>query len=153
MQPRDYLSSFLLIGGILLAIVGIFVSHPQMNTPAFIAGKSSIGYLWPAMFITIACGANSGFHSLIASGTTSKQLANERHAKRIGFGAMLIEGFLATIVIVMIVGGLTLTEFNQHLANKTSPINMYGIGFGNITAPRDAYDKRTDFRRKAPAAA
>lgn len=135
LQPRDYLSSFLLVAGILLAFAGILVSHPDMNTPAFIANKGSLGYLWPMMFITIACGANSGFHCLIASGTTSKQLSNERHAKRIGFGAMLLEGFLAAVVIVLIVGGFSLTEFNRHVAEETSPVNMYGAGFGNMTAP------------------
>jgi len=111
-------------------IPGILISQPTANTPAFIANKSSIGYLWPMMFITIACGANSGFHSLIASGTTSKQITNECHAKRVGFGGMLTEGFLATIVIVLIVGGFTLGEFNQHLIDKTSPVRLYGLGFG-----------------------
>lgn len=135
LQPRDYLSSFMLIGGILLGLAGILVSRPELNVPAYTGGDSPIGYLWPMMFITVACGANSGFHSLIASGTTSKQLANERDAKKIGFGAMLVEGFLAVLVIVLVVGGFTLAEFNQHLADKTSPVNIYGIGFGNITAP------------------
>lgn len=135
LQPRDYLSSFLLVGGIALAFAGILVSHPQMNTPAFIANKGSLGYLWPMMFITIACGANSGFHCLIASGTTSKQIASETHAKRIGFGAMLLEGFLATVVIVLIVGGFSLASFNEHVAAQTSPVNMYGLGFGSMTAP------------------
>jgi len=135
LQPRDYLSSFLLIAGMLLAVAGILVSHPTMNTPAFIANKGSLGYLWPMMFITIACGANSGFHCLIASGTTSKQLASESHAKRIGAGAMLLEGFLATIVIILIVGGFSLAEFNFHIKEQTSPVNLYGLGFGNITAP------------------
>ena len=135
LQPRDYLCSFLLFAGILLALAGILISRPDMNTPAFIANKGSLGYLWPMMFITVACGANSGFHSLIASGTTSKQIASERHAKRIGFGAMLLEGFLATIVIVLIVGGFTRGEFDQHLADQTGPVSMYGLGFGNITAP------------------
>lgn len=135
LQPRDYLSSFLLIGGIILALSGIFVSHPNMNSPAFIATKSSLGYIWPMMFITIACGANSGFHSLIASGTTSKQLSNECYAKRIGFGSMLVEGFLATIVIILIAGGFSLTEFHHHISIKTSPINMYGLSFGKMTSP------------------
>jgi carbon starvation protein len=135
LQPRDYLSSFLLAAGILLGIAGILVSHPAMNTPVFIANKGSLGYLWPMMFITVACGANSGFHSLVASGTTSKQLANERYARRIGFGGMLMEGFLAVIVIVLVVGGFSLAEFNAHVAAQTSPVNMYGLGFGNMTAP------------------
>ncbi|MBN1870420.1 MAG: carbon starvation protein A [Candidatus Omnitrophica bacterium] len=135
LQPRDYLSSFLLAAGILLAFVGILVSHPDMNAPAFIANKGSLGYLWPMMFITIACGANSGFHCLVASGTTSKQLSHESHAKLIGYGGMLMEGFLAAIVVILIVGGFSLAEFNGHIAAQTSPINMYGLGFGNVTAP------------------
>ena len=135
LQPRDYLSSFMLIGGILLGLAGILVSHPSLNVPAYTGGSSPIGYLWPMMFITVACGANSGFHSLIASGTTSKQLANEKDAKKIGFGAMLVEGFLAVLVIVLVVGGFSRAEFNQHLADKTSPVNIYGIGFGHVTAP------------------
>ncbi|MFA5088553.1 MAG: carbon starvation protein A [Candidatus Omnitrophota bacterium] len=135
LQPRDYLSSFLLMGGIFLALLGILVSHPQVNTPAFMPQKTATGYLWPMMFITIACGATSGFHSLIASGTTSKQLPNEKYAKLIGFGGMLLEGFLAAIVIVLIISGFTLGEFNSHIANKTSPVNMYGLSFGNVTRP------------------
>lgn len=135
LQPRDYLSSFLLVGGILMAVGGILISHPTMNAPAFIGNASAMGFLWPMMFITVACGANSGFHALIASGTTSKQLANEKDAKKIGFGAMLLEGFLATLVIILVVGGLTSEEFARHIAQKTSPVNIYGLGFGNITAP------------------
>ena len=135
LQPRDYLSSFLLVGGILISIAGIVVSHPNMNAPAFIGNASPIGFLWPMMFITVACGANSGFHSLIASGTTSKQLANERDAKKIGFGSMLLEGFLAVLVIVLVVGGFSATEFSAHIAAKTNPVNIYGFGFGNVTAP------------------
>ncbi|MCK5214263.1 MAG: carbon starvation protein A [Candidatus Omnitrophica bacterium] len=135
LQPRDYLSSFLLAGGIILAVFGIFVSQPTMNGSAFIANKSSIGTLWPMMFITIACGANSGFHSLISSGTTSKQIANERHAQRIGFGGMLLEGFLAVIVIILVIGGISNVELQQLIADKKSPVSMYGLGFGNITSP------------------
>lgn len=135
LQPRDYLSSFLLFAWIILSIIGIVVSHPKMNTPIFIANKSSLGYLWPMMFITVACGANSGFHSIVSSGTTSKQLANEHYAKRIGFGGMLVEGLMATIVVILVVGGLSLSEFNQHLTDETSPVHLFGIGFGNITSP------------------
>jgi len=135
LQPRDYLSSYLLFAGLALALLGIFIVHPNMNAPPFVANKCSLGFLWPMMFITIACGANSGFHSIIASGTTSKQLANEKHAKLIGFGGMLLEGLLATIVVVLIVAGLSSSEFNLHVANKTSPVQMFGIGFGNMTKP------------------
>jgi len=135
LQPRDYLCSFLLFAGVLIAFAGILISHPTINTPAFIAHKTSQGYLWPMMFITIACGAVSGFHSLVASGTTSKQIGNERDAKRIGFGGMLMEGFVAVIVILLVTGGFTLAEFNRHIADQTSPVNMYGFGFGNVTRP------------------
>lgn len=135
LQPRDYLSSFLLMGGIVLALAGILISHPTMNAPAFLGNRSSAGFLWPMMFITVACGANSGFHALIASGTTSKQLSNECHAKRIAFGGMLTEGFVAVIVIVLLAGGFTLQEFHQHIADKTNPVDLYGMGFGNVTAP------------------
>jgi carbon starvation protein len=135
LQPRDYLSSYLLIAWIVLAVAGILVSHPEMNAPAFITNKSSLGYLWPMMFITVACGANSGFHALISSGTTSKQLPNERYARPIGYGAMLVEGFVAVLVVLLICGGLTRKEFHSHIAQNTTPVNLFGVGFGNVTAP------------------
>ena len=135
LQPRDYLSSYLLVGGLLLAVTGILVSHPAISSPAFIATSNPVGLLWPMMFITVACGANSGFHALIASGTTSKQLPNERYAQRIGFGGMLLEGFLAVIVVILVTSGFSLSEFQNHIAVKTDPVSMYGLAFGNITAP------------------
>ena len=105
LQPRDYLSSFLLYGMMILAVVGIIGCHPQItDMPAFTGWKdtiaptgTSLGYLFPALFVTIACGAISGFHSLVASGTTSKQLDNERDARPIAYGGMLIESALAII--------------------------------------------------------
>ena len=90
LQPRDYLNSFLLYGMMLLAIVGVIVAHPAMSLPAF-TGWSGINHnsqLFPILFITVACGAISGFHSLVASGTTAKQLNTEKDAKSIGYGAM-----------------------------------------------------------------
>lgn len=108
LQPRDYLSSFLLYGLMALAIIGIIGAHPNLNIPAFTSfkdeisvdvlhGSANLGYLFPALFVTIACGAISGFHSLISSGTTSKQLDNEKHALPIAYGGMLIECALAII--------------------------------------------------------
>ena len=105
LQPRDYLSSFLLYGMMILAVVGIIGCHPSIDTmPAFTGFKdtlaptgSSIGYLFPALFVTIACGAISGFHSLVASGTTAKQLNREQDAQPIAYGGMLIESALAII--------------------------------------------------------
>lgn len=105
LQPRDYLSSFLLYGMMILAIVGIIGCHPSIDAmPAFTGfvdtvapTGSSIGYLFPALFVTIACGAISGFHSLVGSGTTAKQLDREQDARPIAYGGMLIESALAII--------------------------------------------------------
>ena len=106
LQPRDYLSSFLLYGMIALAVVGIVGSNPTLDIPAFTGfidtvapTGTSLGYLFPALFVTIACGAISGFHSLVASGTTAKQLNNERDARKIAYGSMLIECALAIISV------------------------------------------------------
>lgn len=104
LQPRDYLSSFLLYGMMALALVGIFVSafagRSTFNIPAFTGWSTPIGTLFPALFITVACGACSGFHSLIATGTSSKQLDNEKHAKPIAYGSMLIESALGIVALI-----------------------------------------------------
>lgn len=108
LQPRDYLSSFLLYFMIAAAIIGIvgatFVSGNGLaiQTPAFVGFKVGNNYLFPTLFITVACGAVSGFHSLIGSGTTSKQLDNEKDALAIGYGSMLIECVLAVISLIAI---------------------------------------------------
>lgn len=107
LQPRDYLSSFLLYGMMILAVVGIVGCHPSMAAmPAFTGfvdtlapSGTSLGYLFPALFVTIACGAVSGFHSLVGSGTTAKQLNQEKDAKPIAYGGMLVECVLALISI------------------------------------------------------
>ena len=108
LQPRDYLSSFLLYFMMLVAVVGIIgcwlTGGAQMDIPAFTGFKdtlaptgASLGYMFPALFVTIACGAISGFHSLVGSGTTAKQLNNEKDAQPIAYGGMLIECALAII--------------------------------------------------------
>lgn len=102
LQPRDYLSSFLLYFMIIAAIAGIVVSNPSIATPAFVGFHVGSQYLFPTLFITVACGAVSGFHSLIGSGTTSKQLDNEKDALAIGYGSMLIECVLAVISLIAI---------------------------------------------------
>ena len=106
LQPRDYLSSFLLYGMIILAVVGIIGCHPTVDMPAFTGfndtlapSGTSLGYMFPALFVTIACGAVSGFHSLVGSGTTAKQLDQEKDAKPIAYGGMLIECALALISV------------------------------------------------------
>ena len=118
LQPRDYLSSFLLYGMMILALLGIFVcgatGRATFNIPAFTGWTTSIGTMFPALFITVACGACSGFHSLIATGTSSKQLDNEKNAKPIAYGSMLIEsalGIVALIAVGMVFDRYTGGEF------------------------------------------
>jgi carbon starvation protein len=103
--PRDYLSTYMKIGTILLLAVGVIIIAPTIQMPAvtrFTEGGGPIipGKLFPFMFITIACGAISGFHSLISSGTTPKMIMSERDIPLIGFGAMLVEGFVATMALI-----------------------------------------------------
>jgi carbon starvation protein len=105
LAPRDYLSTFLKIGTILGLAIGIFIISPQLQMPAltkFIDGTGPVwsGSLFPFLFITIACGAVSGFHALISSGTTPKLLENESHAPLIGYGGMLMESFVAIMALV-----------------------------------------------------
>ena len=103
LQPRDYLSSFLLYFMLIVAVVGVIGAHPTLEIPAF--GEAAVrgnglfagGSMFPALFITIACGAISGFHSLVSSGTTAKQLDNEKDAKMIGYGMMLVECVVAVL--------------------------------------------------------
>ncbi|PJI08660.1 MULTISPECIES: carbon starvation CstA family protein [Clostridium] len=102
MQPRDYLSSFLLIGMIIGAVIGVVVARPSMNLPAFTGFVVNGKMLFPTLFVTVACGAVSGFHSLVSSGTSSKQVKNEKDMLGIGYGAMLVESLLAVIAIVAV---------------------------------------------------
>ena len=109
LQPRDYLSSFLLYAMLAIAIVGIIGAHPNIDPtlfPAFtgfaVDNGNGIQYMFPVLFTTVACGAISGFHSLVSSGTTSKQLDKESHAKPIAYGGMLLECVLAVITICAI---------------------------------------------------
>jgi carbon starvation protein len=102
LQPRDYLSSFLLYATIILAILGIIFYNPIIVIPAFTSFSVNGQFLFPMLFVTVACGAISGFHSVVSSGTTAKQLENEKDARFIGFGAMIIEGILAVISIIAV---------------------------------------------------
>ena len=104
LQPRDYLSSFLLYGMMIVALIGIFGSNMKVvDLPAFTGWTAANGsMLFPTLFITVACGAVSGFHSLIGSGTTSKQLDSEKDAKVIGYGAMIVESALAIIALLAV---------------------------------------------------
>ena len=102
LQPRDYLNSYLLIFMILAAIVGVFVANPKCNLAAFTSFNVDGQYLFPILFVTIACGAVSGFHSLVSSGTASKQIKNEKNMLPVSFGAMLMESMLAVIALIAV---------------------------------------------------
>ena len=102
LQPRDYLNSYLLIFMIIGAIVGVFVANPACNLKAFTAFNVDGQYLFPILFVTIACGAVSGFHSLVSSGTASKQIKNEKNMLPVSFGAMLMESMLAVIALIAV---------------------------------------------------
>lgn len=101
LQPRDYLNSFLLYAMLIGGVLGLVLRHPKIQLEAVTAfDLGNYKLLFPMLFVTVACGAISGFHSLVGSGTTSKQLDNEKDVKLIGYGSMLIEGVLATLAII-----------------------------------------------------
>ena len=100
MQPRDYMSTFMFIGMIAGAVLGLLFAHPTMNLPAFTGFENeSLGTLFPILFVTVACGAVSGFHSLVSSGTSSKTISNEKDMLKVGYGAMVLESLLAVIAL------------------------------------------------------
>jgi len=132
-KPRDYLSSFLLYTALGGAVIGILLGAPKLQLPAFTAFKQPVGYLFPMLFVIIACGAISGFHSLCSSGTTSKQLNKESDAKVIGYGAMLLEGLLATIALGT-AAMLTKAGLADGLANWGGPVGIFAHGMGNFLA-------------------
>ena len=134
LQPRDYLSAYLLFFGIGMGYAGLLLSHPDIHTPFFIISSADMP-LWPLLFVTVACGAVSGFHSLIASGTTSKQLPNQVYAKRIGYGAMIFEGILAMLALLCVSAGLSNYDSFKAILEKGGPIVAFSKGFGNITRP------------------
>lgn len=133
LQPRDYLSSFLLFFGLLAGCLGLLVSRPTMQMPYFHSFRSPEGPLWPAMFVTVACGAISGFHALIASGTTSKQIASERHVKRVGYGGMVMEGIVAVLAIICVAAFFGPGENFPALLKDKGPIGIFSQGYGLLT--------------------
>ncbi|MBU2541320.1 MAG: carbon starvation protein A [Candidatus Omnitrophica bacterium] len=135
LQPRDYLSSFLLFFTILVGVSSIVISQPVIAQSAVIAYNTSSGPMWPMLFVVVACGAISGFHSLIAGGTSSKQLSSEAHAKAIGYGAMVVEGVVA-LMAVIVVGSLTGFDKTINLAaliKDIGPVGLFGKGFGAVS--------------------
>lgn len=136
LQPRDYLASFLLFTAITVGALSVMISAPQMHATAYrgFAPPDTAGPLWPMLFVTIACGAISGFHSLVSSGTTCKQLANEGHACRIGYGGMLTEGLVGILVIICVGAALSQSELTAALA-AGGPIHAFSQGYGKLSAP------------------
>jgi carbon starvation protein len=128
LQPRDYLSSFLLYASVLSGFVGIIIGGFDIHYPAFTTWSvPQMGTLFPILFVTVACGACSGFHSIVASGTSSKQLNKETDGRAIGYGGMLLEGIVAVIAlttVVMLPRGDALT--------KEAPLVVYGKGISNF---------------------
>ncbi len=131
LQPRDFLNSFLLYGMILFGLIGIVIGNPRIEMTSNIRFQvENLGYLFPVLFVTIACGAISGFHSLVASGTTSKQINREEDVKMIGFGGMLIETLLA-VMAVMAVAVMTRGDFALRLVDA-GPVTLFAEGLGGF---------------------
>jgi len=127
LQPRDYLNSFFLYALMIGGLVGVFFAAPSINIPAFSSfSLDKVGYLFPALFVTVACGAISGFHSLVGSGTTAKQLDKETDAHLVGYGGMLIEGLLAVLSLTA-VASMVNKEFIDILVNK-GPVTAFSLG-------------------------
>jgi carbon starvation protein len=108
LQPRDYINGHELFVALGLLALGVLFAHPQLVAPPLNLHPQGAPPLWPFLFITIACGAVSGFHSLVSSGTTAKQLNNENDARLIGYGGMLMEGMLAVFALIAVGGGIGL---------------------------------------------
>ena len=131
LQPRDYLNSYLLVAMIVAAVIGVFVANPSINLPAFTGFEVDGQYLFPILFVTIACGAVSGFHSLVSSGTASKQIKNEKDMLPVSFGAMLMESLLAVVALIAVASFATGAAAEQGL---TTPPQIFAGGVSNFLA-------------------
>jgi carbon starvation protein len=142
LQPRDHLAGGVLYLGMFFGFLGIVITRPETKAPMFIAFSSAKeGWMWPMMLVTIACGAISGFHSLVSSGTTSKQVPRMRDARVIGYGAMIAESALAVLAVVAVSAGLYWKSapegmgglVYQQLFQKGGWIKAFGAGYGQLT--------------------
>jgi len=146
LQPRDYLSTYVLFGSMSLGIVALLWVHPGLNTPAYLGAYSEgQGPVWPMLFVLVACGAVSGFHSLVAGGTVSKQIANETEGRLISYGGMLTEGVVAVCTVLLVGGGLYwvapaagsidmgVLGFRETL-KAGGWIHAFGSGYGNVVS-------------------
>ena len=142
LQPRDYISTWILFLGLGLGYAGLIVSHPTIHAPAFVSFNSRGGPMWPMLFVIIACGAISGFHSVVAGGTTAKQLPNESSGRLIGFGGMVLEAALAGLVIFIAAGTLiwdptqavNTLGFQYMILELDNPIGAFANGYGEIVS-------------------
>lgn len=117
LQPRDYLNAYQLVIGMVAMYIGLLIYHPTITAPAINRVETGAPPLFPFLFITVACGAISGFHSLVSTGTTSKQLDRESDARPIGYGGMLAEGLLAMIVLLACTSGISRAEWFDHYSS------------------------------------
>ncbi|MGN0846444.1 MAG: carbon starvation protein A [Kiritimatiellia bacterium] len=137
LQPRDYLNSYLLYAMLAIGLTAVLVVHPTIQIDAFSgfsvpkAGGGS-KYLFPFLFVTVACGACSGFHALVASGTTSKQIDNERHIRPIGYGCMLLEGVVALLALLAVACG-SQADLKEGLATFP-PVKLFAQGLASFCA-------------------
>jgi len=137
LQPRDYLNSYLLYAMMMVGFVGIVVAAPRFNIPAFTGWSAAkpgggIGHLFPILYVTVACGACSGFHALVSSGTTAKQIDSEKHVLPIGYGAMLVEGLVALMALTS-VAVLSKEEYLSVLKDH-SPVHAFASGIAGFAA-------------------
>ena len=141
LQPRDHLAGAVLYLGMFFGFFGLILTRPEMKAPAFISFATTKGWMWPMLLVTVACGALSGFHSLVASGTTSKQVRRMSDARVIGYGAMILESVLAVLAVVAVTAGLYWRSAPegfeglvfQDVFEKGGWIRAFGDGYGQLT--------------------
>lgn len=141
LQPRDHLAAMVLFVGMFFGFAGLILTHPEIKAPAFNNYSAGQGPLWPMLFVTIACGAISGFHSMVASGTTSKQLPRMQDARVIGYGGMIMESALSVLAVIAVTAGLYWKSapagisgpVYQTVFSEGGWIKAFGTGYGEIT--------------------
>ena len=129
LQPRDYLNAYLLYAMMALGFLGVFIAHPTLQLDAFtgLVGEGRFGpqLLFPLLFVTVACGACSGFHALVASGTSAKQLDSEKGVRPVAYGGMLLEGVLAIIALIGVAGAFASQQEYVEAIKAKEPVQMF----------------------------